>query len=245
MSEESPAFYKHGLVMRKHVLESNDKRARHRQWQLCYLVMNKTELIMYRPMQQEQLQPTNGKTRRRRSMMLWNPSVYSSFSLQDIVKQNSNIDWQADLDAPPLTRINMNHAYASAIKAPGWNGQRPHVFRLETGEGGHWLFEGTDMFAVQAWVEAANATAAKISKGPLPGAVSNIDYGWGAKWDVCHPTEVDVPIWYPATPCMISSHLDVAEQYQDVLDQMETASRELDSHRVLKLDQDKKVRENI
>jgi hypothetical protein len=94
-------------------------------------------------------------------------------------------------------------------------------------------------------VEAANATAAKISKGPLPGAVSNIDYGWGAKWDVCHPTEVDVPIWYPATPCMISSHLDVAEQYQDVLDQMETASRELDSHRVLKLDQDKKVRENI
>ncbi|OAC98775.1 hypothetical protein MUCCIDRAFT_133356, partial [Mucor lusitanicus CBS 277.49] len=78
----------------------------------------------------------------------------------------------------PLATLEMNHTYATAIPPPGWNPQRPHVFRLETGDGGLWLFESVDLFAVQAWVEACNMTAAKISKGPLPGAICNIDYGW-------------------------------------------------------------------
>ncbi|KAG2234630.1 hypothetical protein INT48_003438 [Thamnidium elegans] len=226
---------KHGLVMRKHVMESTDKRARHRQWQLCYLVMNDTELIMHRAIHVSHQQPTfsDHKARRRRSMMLWNQSVCS---LQDIISQEGGIeDWQPDEKGTPLGKLEMNHSYTCAIPPPGWNGQRPHVFRMETAEGGLWLFESMDMFAVQAWVEAANATAAKISKGPLTGAVCNIDYGWGSKWDntTREFTTENVPVWFPPTPCMVDSTLDLRYQYYDLETQIGALNMELDHHREL------------
>lgn len=234
-------MFKQGLVMRKHVMERTDKRARHRQWQLCYLVMTDTELIMYKPTQQ---QPNNtddadkGRRRKSASMMLWNPSTSFS-SLQDIVHQHPH--WQADEEQAPLATLEMNHTYATAIPPPGWNPQRPHVFRLETGDGGLWLFESVDLFAVQAWVEACNMTAAKISKGPLPGAICNIDYGWGAKWDNTTQEFADVPVWYPPTPCMVSSTLSIQNQYQDIEAQINELNKQLNEHRELKLSVDKKV----
>ncbi|KAF1796675.1 hypothetical protein FB192DRAFT_1431051 [Mucor lusitanicus] len=233
-------MFKQGLVMRKHVMERTDKRARHRQWQLCYLVMTDTELIMYKPTQQ---QPNNtddadkGRRRKSASMMLWNPSTSFS-SLQDIVHQHPH--WQADEEQAPLATLEMNHTYATAIPPPGWNPQRPHVFRLETGDGGLWLFESVDLFAVQAWVEACNMTAAKISKGPLPGAICNIDYGWGAKWDNTTQEFADVPVWYPPTPCMVSSTLSIQNQYQDIEAQINELNKQLNEHRELKLSVDKK-----
>lgn len=238
---------KQGLVMRKHVMESTDKRARNRQWQLCYLVMNGTELVMHRPVhvsqQQNVQQNYDQKAKRRRSMMLWNQSVCS---LQDIISHGGGTDdWQADQEGIPLGKLEMNHTYTSAIPPPGWNGQRPHVFRMETADGGLWLFESTDMFAIQAWVEAANTTAAKISKGPMTGAVCNIDYGWGAKWDNTTKefTAETVPIWYPPTPCMINSTLDLNYQYYDFETQITNLNGDLSRHRELKLSLDKKVQQ--
>lgn len=233
---------KHGLVMRKHVMESTDKRARHRQWQLCYLVMNDTQLIMHRAIQQSNTSPVlfEPRARRRRSMMLWNQSVCS---LQDVIQEGDIEDWQADEKASPLGILEMNHTFTTSIPPPGWNGQRPHVFRVETGEGGLWLFESMDMFAVQAWVEAANTTAAKISKGPLTGAVSNIDYGWGPKWDnsTSEFTMENVPVWFPPSPCMVKSTLELTYQYYDLEAQIEVLHIELNRHRELKLSLDLKV----
>lgn len=236
---------KQGLVMRKHVMESTDKRARHRQWQLCYLVIKDNELIMYRPTHQSDTHDQDGKLltnkQRRRSlmMMLWNQSMYT---LHDIVAQGNMEDWQADMSQPPLNILQMNHIYASAVPPPGWKGHRPHVFRLETAEGGLWLFESIDMFAIQAWVEAANTTASRISKGPLPGAVCNIDYGWGPKWDNATEefTSDTIPMWYPPSPCMVNSSLDLNEQLKDIELQMSTLNAQLKEHRQLKLSLNKK-----
>lgn len=237
---------KQGLVMRKHVMESTDKRARHRQWQLCYLVMNENEMIMYRPTHHlvNNQNNHNIKTKKRKSIMLWNQSVCS---LQNIISQGDMDDWKADEDQEPLGRLDMNHTYASAIPPPGWNGHRPHVFRMETADGGLWLFESVDMFAIQAWVEAANTAAARISKGPLTGAVSNIDYGWGAKWDNSTErfTTENIPIWYPPTPCMIKSALNLNDQYNDLESQIRDLNVQLNEHRELKLSLDKKVRHTI
>jgi hypothetical protein len=242
--------FKHGLVMRKHVMESTDKRARHRQWQLCYLVMNDTKLIMYRPTHHNLIQQSSynsnnydkgegRRRRRRRSMILWNQSV---LSLQDIISEGGGEmeDWKPDEEQPPLGILEMNHTYASAVPPPGWNSQRPHVFRMETADGGLWLFESIDMFNIQAWVEAAHTTAANISKGPVTGAVCNIDYGWGAKWDNSTNTD-NVPIWYPPTPCMINSSLNVNDQYNDLESQIKYLHEQLNYHRELKLSLDKRV----
>jgi hypothetical protein len=232
-------MFKQGLVMRKHVMERTDKRARHRQWQLCYLVITDTELVMYKPTQQQPMDDSEkGRRRKSASMMLWNPSTAFS-SLQDIVQQHPH--WQADEEQAPLATLEMNHTYATVIPPPGWNPQRPHVFRLETGDGGLWLFESVDLFAVQAWVEACNLTAAQISKGPLPGAICNIDYGWGAKWDNTTQEFADVPVWYAPTPCMVNSTLDINEQYRDIEAQITRLNTQLNEHRELKLSVDKKV----
>lgn len=232
-------MFKQGLVMRKHVMESKDKRARHRQWQLCYLVITETELIMYKPTQQQPVEVSEkGRRRKSTSMMLWNPSTSFS-SLQDIMHQHPH--WQADEEQAPLATLEMNHTYATAIPPPGWNPQRPHVFRLEAGDGGLWLFESIDLFAVQAWVEACNITAAKISKGPLPGAICNIDYGWGSRWDNTTQEFTDVPVWYPPTPCMVNNTLDINDQRMDIEAQIVQLNKQLNEHRELKLSVDKKV----
>ncbi|KAI8641190.1 hypothetical protein BD408DRAFT_346530 [Parasitella parasitica] len=236
-------LFKQGLVMRKHVMESSDKRARNRQWQLCYLVIKDTELVMYKPTQQHMVDDSEkGRRRKSTSMMLWNPSASFS-SLQDIMHQHPH--WQADEEQAPLATLEMNHTYATAIPPPGWNPQRPHVFRLETGDGGLWLFESLDLFAVQAWVEACNLTAAKISKGPLPGAICNIDYGWGAKWDNTTQEFTDVPLWHSPTPCMVNSTLDIHDQCMDIEVQINQLNKQLNEHRELKLSVDKKVHIHI
>jgi hypothetical protein len=222
-------LFKQGLVMRKHIMESTDKRARHRQWQLCYLVMTDTELIMYRP-----VQPATETTtkQRRKSLHIWPPPTLHS---------NMGEAWQADFTEAPLATVMMNHTYASVIPPPGWSSHHPHVFRLHTAEGGLWLFESVDQFATQAWAEACNTTAAKISKGSLPGAVSNIDYGWGPQWDSTSKLFKEVPVWHPPMPCMVKSTLDIKEQCLDIERQIFQLNQQLDDHRELKWSVDRKV----
>jgi hypothetical protein len=186
--------YFEGLVMRKHVMERTDKRARHRQWQLCYLVLTDAEMIMYKPNNKQLHEP-----------------------------------------------IKMNHACASVLPAPGWNAQRPHVFRLETAEGGLWLFETTNATLNKTWVDACHLVAAKISKGPLPGAICNIDYGWGAQWDIKSKDIKEVPVWYPPSPCMVMSQLGLKEQYLDIDRQIQELNKQLNEHRELKFSVDRKV----
>lgn len=224
-STKKEDMYKQGLVMRKHVLESTDKRARHRQWQLCYVVITENEMIMYNTIEE--------RGKRRKSTGFW--SNHSFTSLQDIMQHQPY--WQPDKEQAPLATIKMNHTYATAVPPPGWNPQRPHVFRLQTSDGGLWLFESTDLFAVQAWVEACNTTASKISKSPLSGAVCNIDYGWDEQCD--SPT--DVPVWFPPSPCMIDSSLAIKEQYQDIDSQIQDLKHQLEQHRASRLFVDKKV----
>ncbi|KAG1551219.1 hypothetical protein G6F46_002783 [Rhizopus delemar] len=239
LTEPSPLFdpivfkeYRQGIVMRKHVLETADKKAKHRQWQLCYLVMTETELIMYKAIQ------TGGDVRgkKRKSMIFWNQSVGAPFSLQDVISNDTD-EWQPDLSQPRLGTILLNHCYATSILPPGWNGQRPHVFRLQTAEGGLWMFESTDMFAIQAWVEAVNFAAAMVSKSPMQGAVSNVDYGWGADWDTKQTT---LPVWYPPAPCMIQNTLGLDEQYSELEAQIKLVASQLDKHRSLRPNTNKK-----
>jgi hypothetical protein len=142
-------------------------------------------------------------------------------------------EWEADTTQPPILDIKINHSYSNIVPPPGWSNQRPHVFRLETGEGGLYLFECSDMFEVQSWVEKSNSAAAKISKGGLVGAVSNVDYGWGGGEKNARGTIVT---WHPPMSCMVNSELELDKQFKEIKTQIQTISQDLDQHRVLKFD---------
>lgn len=76
--------------------------------------------------------------------------------------------------------MNLSHALASALPPPGYNSSRPHCFSLTLSNGEMSFFQaGTDDL-VHEWVLTCNYWAARRSRPPLPGGVSNLDYGWRA-----------------------------------------------------------------
>ncbi|KAI8888974.1 SEC7-like protein [Backusella circina FSU 941] len=213
---------KQGLVMKKHIKENNDTKSRnYRHWELCYLILTTTHLTCYRA-----IPSTGAKSRRRQSFLLW--CNYTSPTLRSVITQIS--EWEPDTSQPPILDTKINHSYCNIVPPPGWSNQRPHVFRLETGEGGLCLFECIDMFQVESWVEKVNSAAAKISKGGLVGAVSNVDYGWGEE---CNGVIVT---WHPPMSCMVNSELDLDHQLKELKKQIQIISHDLDQHRRLKFD---------
>ncbi|KAI9259388.1 hypothetical protein BY458DRAFT_577024 [Sporodiniella umbellata] len=243
LTEPSIAFdkklfqkYQQGIVMRKHVMESPDKKAKNRQWELCYILVKETEVVMYKAIEQ-----TEPKEKKKRSMMFWNPPLSSSFSLKEMVA-NGTKKWLPDLNQPPLDTIPLNHCYATKVLAPGWNRKRLHVFRLETAEGALWMFESTDMFAIQAWVEAINFSAACITKSLTSEAIGNTDYGWGVDREYSESSNKSkVPFWHPPLPCMALSTLNLENQYEDLKTQIKEATSQLEMHRELRHCLEKKV----
>jgi PH/SEC7 domain-containing protein len=74
--------------------------------------------------------------------------------------------------------MNLSHALASALPPPGYNTQRPYCFSLTLHNGEMSFFQAGTEELVQEWVSTCNYWAARRSRPPLPGGVSNLDYGW-------------------------------------------------------------------
>jgi hypothetical protein len=53
------------------------------------------------------------------------------------------------------------------------------VFAIQQSHGGVYLFQAGSQSQVNEWASACNYWAARQSKEPLPGGVSNMEYGWG------------------------------------------------------------------
>jgi Pleckstrin homology domain len=70
------------------------------------------------------------------------------------------------------------HALAHALPPPGYNRQRPHCMVLTLGNGGVYFFQAGTEELVNEWVSTCNYWAARKSKEPLAGGVSNMEYGW-------------------------------------------------------------------
>jgi hypothetical protein len=77
-----PPFYKEGIVMRKHLLESGDQKAKNRDWKECFVIVNRGDLHMY------SLSPNGGEANHRRSML--RASSASLVNLADSLKSGSN-----------------------------------------------------------------------------------------------------------------------------------------------------------
>ncbi|CAG8612802.1 14859_t:CDS:2, partial [Dentiscutata heterogama] len=145
-------YAKEGLLVRKQYWESTNKRAKDKYWKECFVVVEKGEIRMYKFDTQ---------------------SSTGSAGAGAIGGGN----WMAN--ATVMGEVNLRHTITNALPPPGYNRSRPHVFALSMPNGGLYFFQAGTAELVDEWVSTCNYWAARMSKEPLTGGVSNMEYGWG------------------------------------------------------------------
>jgi PH/SEC7 domain-containing protein len=91
-------------------------------------------------------------------------------------------------NAVPLGVVPLAHSLAHALPPPGYNRQRPHCMVLTCANGGTYFFQAGTEELVSEWTSTCNYWAARTSKEPLAGGVSNMEYGWSRlDDDPAHP----------------------------------------------------------
>lgn len=142
---------KEGMLKHKHHLEGVEKRAKNRAWTECFAVISKGSLKMF------------------------------LFNTRKSGHNNSGVvgggNWTEN--AEPIGSFLLRQTIASALPSPGYPKSRPHVWALSLPNGGVHLFQAGTAEIVKEWVSTANYWSARLSKEPLIGGVSNVEYGWG------------------------------------------------------------------
>ncbi|KDR75929.1 hypothetical protein GALMADRAFT_515159 [Galerina marginata CBS 339.88] len=90
-------------------------------------------------------------------------------------------NWLANAHA--VGTIHLAHSLAHALPPPGYN-KRPHCMVLTLANRGVYFFQAGTEELVNEWVSTCNYWAARTSKEPLAGGVSNMEYGWNRVADV-------------------------------------------------------------
>lgn len=139
---------KEGMLCRKQYWESSGKRAKDKAWLDVFVVIQKGELNM--------------------------------FTFGDTTSGSSGTfgggNWLAN--AHPVGTVQLAHSLAHSLPPPGYNRQRPYCMVLTLANGGVYFFQAGTEELVNEWVSTCNYWAARTSKEPLAGGVSNMEYGW-------------------------------------------------------------------
>ncbi|KAF7964985.1 hypothetical protein HWV62_1178, partial [Athelia sp. TMB] len=139
---------KEGMLCRKQYWESAGKRAKDKSWMDVFVVIQKGELNMFT------FGGTNGGS-------------------SGVVGGGNWLD-----NANSMGMVELAHSLAHALPPPGYNRQRPHCMVLTLSNGGVYFFQAGTEELVNEWVSTCNYWAARTSKEPLAGGVSNMEYGW-------------------------------------------------------------------
>ncbi|KAI8641291.1 hypothetical protein BD408DRAFT_418492 [Parasitella parasitica] len=151
--------------------------------------------------------------------------------------------------------IELNHSLSNALPPPGYNKSRPHVFAIQEPNGGVYLIQTTSNEQLVEWVSTCNYWAARQSKEPLQGGIGNLEYGWGrcledvvldsdaaqsegkkiSAGDCVHDSNnVNVSLWIPPAPTMVSSVLDERAQLESMQTYVNQLNEEINEHREIK-----------
>ncbi|EMS23943.1 SEC7-like domain containing protein [Rhodotorula toruloides NP11] len=141
---------KEGLLQRKHYWEMTGKRAKDKSWSQVFVVISAGEVKMFR------FDGSGGSMRGGAGV--------------------GGGDWTAS--ASNAGSISLIHALCSSMPPPGYSRDRPPCFVLTMPNGGSYFFQAGTPDLVAEWVSTCNYWAARLSKEPLPGGVSNMEYGW-------------------------------------------------------------------
>ncbi|WWD21934.1 hypothetical protein CI109_106422 [Kwoniella shandongensis] len=141
---------KEGLLSRKLYWEAVNKRAKKNDWKQYFTVISKGELYMF----------TFGE------------KGGSNFMGGSVGGGN----WMENANANG--RFSLMHTMAVALPKPGYNASRPYCFSLALPTGETSFFQAGTEDLVTEWVSTCNYWAARKSRQPLQGGVSNMEYGW-------------------------------------------------------------------
>lgn len=149
---EGAPWAKEGLLKHKHHLESVEKRAKNRGWTECFAVIQRGYMRLF------QFPSKTGKS----------PQFAGG------VVGGGN--WTEN--AEPIGSFLLRQSLASALPS-GYSKTRPNVWALSLPSGAVHFFEVGTADIVKEFVTTANYWSARLSKEPLIGGVSNVEYGWG------------------------------------------------------------------
>ncbi|KAJ3172838.1 hypothetical protein HDU87_007761 [Geranomyces variabilis] len=184
-----------GQLIRKHLTDANDVKAKHRQWikTECALKLDQQagtlELVM------EKLEKdTTGFAAENESIPMSRTGTGDSLGTRSMHGDRGRTGAERPLPRlrEPLPSFNLLHSLATPLPPPGHSAMRPHVFTLRLSEGSIYLFHGINAEVVKDWVRTINIWAARKSKEPLTGSGGNAEYGWGLlSWDRAQRQERD------------------------------------------------------
>ncbi|KAG1832446.1 hypothetical protein EV424DRAFT_1313024 [Suillus variegatus] len=165
---------KEGMLCRKQYWESAGKRAKSKNWMDVFVVIQRGELNMF----------TFG-------------DHGGGFSA--VVGGGNWLE-----NAQSVGTVQLSHSLAHSLPPPGYNRQRPHCMVLTMANGGVFFFQAGTEELVNEWVSTCNYWAARTSKEPLAGGVSNMEYGWNRVADALNgrPTSDDQKLEHDRTDSM-------------------------------------------
>lgn len=165
---EGAPWAKEGLVQHKHHLEASGRKAKERTWNNVFAVIGKGTLTLFAFNTSSKSQSLG---RRGFSKFQANGRAGSAAG-----QRVGGGDWMEN--AEQLNVFFLRQTIASVLPPPGYSKTRPHVWALSLPTGAVHLFQvGTPEIA-QEFMTTANYWSARLSKEPLSGGVSNIEYGW-------------------------------------------------------------------
>lgn len=150
---------KEGILKHKHHLESVDKRAKDRNWVESFAVIEKGYLRLFSF-------SMNAKSLRQKAKNQRTPG--------GVVGGGNWAD-----SAETLGTFLLRQTIASGLPPPGYSKARPHVWALTLPTGAVHLFQVGTPEIVKEFVSTANYWSARLSKEPMVGGISNVEYGWG------------------------------------------------------------------
>ncbi|KAI8359903.1 Pleckstrin homology domain-containing protein [Choanephora cucurbitarum] len=221
----SAPYYKEGLVIRKHLLEKTNQKAKHRDWRECFMVIERSQLRMYK------LDCNNNEPRKRSLIRntLMNRQTQTQASPNECSDAVGGGDWLSS--ALLVGLIDLKHTLANVLPS-GYSKQRQHAFALQQANGAIHLFQVGSEAQAHEWVSTCNYWAARESKEPMSGGVSSMDYGWN-----CLELDSETPIiheWQAPIPPTVSSLLEESAQLEALQKHVQELSEELDQHRDIK-----------
>jgi len=152
-----PPWAKEGMLCRKQYNESAGKRAKSKAWMDVFVVIQKGELNMF---------------------------TFGNHAV-DNQRAVGGGNWLET--ANHVGSLQLSHSLAHALPPPGYNRQRPFCMVLTLASGAVYFFQAGTEELVNEWVQTCNYWAARQSKEPLAGGVSNMEYGWNRVSDVLQP----------------------------------------------------------
>ncbi|KAI6000564.1 hypothetical protein EDD15DRAFT_2159814 [Pisolithus albus] len=151
---------KEGMLCRKQYWESAGKRAKSKGWMDVFTVIQRGELNMF---------------------------VFGAHAGASTTVVGGG-NWLEN--AQSVGTVHLAHSLAHVLPSPGYSKQRPHCMVLTLANGGVYFFQAGTEELVNEWVSTCNYWAARTSKEPLAGGVSNMEYGWSRVSDSLHPRSV-------------------------------------------------------